>query len=89
MRELSIEDVQDVSGGSDVTDGAALLLTGVTIAGLGGILGAGVITAFVALPTVALFTVGLAGLGGFHIGRGLVTVGGDYTGGTAGRDSDC
>ena len=88
MRELSFEDVEQVSGGSDITDGAGLLLTGVTIAHLGGILGAGVITAAIALPVVAGFSLALAALGGFHIGRGLVSIGPDVGGGSE-RDSDC
>lgn len=88
MRELSFEDVQQVSGGSDFTDGAALILTGITIAKLAGILVAGVATSFVALPLTAAFTLGLVGLGGYHIGRGVVSIGPDVTGGL-GRDSDC
>ncbi len=88
MRELSFEDVQQVSGGSDFTDGAALILTGVTIAKLAGILVAGVVTSFVALPLTAGFALGLVALGGYHIGRGIVTVGADING-ASGRDSDC
>jgi|GEM_PF-7076963 len=88
MRELSFEDVQEVSGGSDFTDGAGLILTGVTIAKLAGILVAGVTTSFIALPLTAAFTLGLVGLGGYHIGRGIVSIGPDVSTG-AGRDSDC
>jgi len=90
MRELNFEEVQEVNGGSDFTDGAALILTGATLAKMAGILGAGVGTAFIGLPLVAAFTVSLVALGGFHIGRGFtnVTIGQDYIGGSE-RDSDC
>ena len=84
--------MQEVSGGNDFTDGALIIGSGVTIAHLAGILGATVATGFIALPLVAAFSVGLVGLGGYHIGRGFrtgtVTVGGDHIGGL-GRDSDC
>lgn len=90
MRELSIEDVQDVSGGNDLITGSTLIIAGVTIAKAGGILGALVSTAFVALPAAALFSVGLVGLGGYHLGRGIgtVTIGPDHSA-SSGRDSDC
>ena len=91
MRELSFEEVEDVSGGDQVTTGLALILGAITIAASAGVLTLGVGTAIAASPFVTAFSLGLAGTGGFQLGGGIptVTIGPDFVGGGSARDSDC
>lgn len=90
MRELTSQDVQDVNGGSQITDGASLILTGITIAKLAGIAGAGVATALIASPLVAVFGLGLVATGGYVIGGAIpsVSIGPDFSV-SVDRNSEC
>lgn len=88
MRELSIEDVEQVSG-SGPTEAVALWTTALGITALSGIATLGVFSAFAAAPIVAVAALGLSFAGGWQFNQpsnlqlGTVTVGGDY------RESDC
>ena len=91
MRELSFEEVEDVSGGDQIANGLALIIAGITIAAAAGVLTLGVGTALAASPFVSAFSLGLNGAGGFVLGGAIptVTVGPDFMGGGSARDSDC
>ena len=91
MRELSFEDVQQVSGGSDTSDAFAYLGAGLAIATAAGIVGASVVGAFALSPLAALASLGLFATGGYKLGGGIptVTIGPDFVGGGNARESDC
>lgn len=88
MRELSIEDIEQVSG-AGVPEALGLWGLALSVAGLAGIATAGVTTAVVGAPIAAIASLGLSIAGGWQymqpssLRLGTVTVGGDY------RESDC
>lgn len=88
MRELNIDDVEQVNGGG-ILEGLALFGTGISIAGLAGVATLGIGAAIVASPFVTLAAIGLSLSGGYQlvtpnqIQRGTTSVSGDF------HDSDC
>jgi len=83
MRELNIEDVEQVSGGTPM-EAVGLWTTALGIAGLAGIAGLGVLTAFAASPFAAAGAIALSFGGGWifnkppTISSGTLTSGGTY-----------
>ena len=67
MRELSIDDVEQVNGGGTV-EGLALFGTAISISALTGIATLGIGTAIVASPIAALAALGLSFAGGIQLG---------------------
>lgn len=88
MRELSINDVEQVNGGG-ILEGLALFGTGISIAGLAGVASLGIGAAIVASPFVTLAALGLSLSGGYqlvtpnNVQPGTTSVSGDF------RESDC
>ena len=94
MRELSIEDVEAVSGGNNQVEGLALISSGFGLLSAAGLLGASAtIPTLLAAPIVIPAALSLALLGGFRFGTPTVTVTEISAGsgaGTSGSDrSDC
>jgi len=88
MRELNMEDVEQVSGGTP-TEAVALWTTAIGLVALAGIGTLGVATAFAAAPVVTVGALALSAVGGYQFSQppsarlGTVTVGSDY------KESDC
>jgi len=82
MRELTIEDVEQVNG-SGILEGLALIGTGITLATVSGIAALGIRTAFAASPIVAAAALALTFAGGWQLMQPSAGVGSDS------RESDC
>jgi len=88
MRELNMEDVEQVSGGTP-TEAVALWTTALGLAGLAGIAGLGVVTAFAASPFVAAGAIALSFGGGWIFNKPPTLTTGTVTAGSGLRESDC
>ena len=70
MRELTMNEIQEVNGG-DIATGIALIALGVAIAGTAGIAGLAVGGAFLVAPIAATASLGSVGAGGLMVGSGI------------------
>ncbi len=88
MRELNIEDVEQVSGGTPL-EAVALWTTALGIAGLSGVGTLGVVAAFAASPIVAVGVLALSFGGGYLFNQPPTVNTGTLNPGSNYRESDC